>query len=165
MGIFHWKQHFDTCSSRCHNTQHHQFLAETTLSKTVAYVLPVSLLQEYATLNWVKRSVGRSTGLCPATTKFHAGVTGTTFFTPCTRVKVRVTLDQCIRTNFDSERSPRPHLCMGLRHSSFLFSTSDRVWLPPVPRQCLNAFRYGFLQNRHLFWAAVLMGMHFRCEA
>ena len=72
---------------------------------------------------------------------------------------------QSVHTNFDSERSPPPYHCMGLRHSSFLFSFSDRVWLAPAPRQCLNAFRYGFLQYRHLFWPAVLMGMHFWCKA
>ena len=54
---------------------------------------------------------------------------------------------------------------MGLQHSSFLLSFSDRVWLAPVPRQYLNAFRYGFLQYRHLFWAAVLMGMRFTSGA
>ena len=64
-------------------------------------VLPLSLSQEYAALNRVLRSV--STGLCPATTKFEVGVAGTTFFRPCTRVKVRVTLNQCIRISTQSE--------------------------------------------------------------
>ena len=107
-----------------------------TFVKQLLTVLPLSLSQEYAALNWVLWSV--STGLCPATTKFEVGVAGTTFFRPCARVKVRVTLNQCIRIS--TQNKLRTYHCMGLRHSSFLVSFSDRVWLAPVPRQCLNAF-------------------------
>ena len=96
----------------------------------------------------------------PCHHEVSGGRGGDDIFRPCTRVKVREKLgarnSRSVHTNFDSERSSRPYLCMGLRHSSFFFSFSDRVWLAPVPRQCLNAFRYEFLQYRHLFWSAVL---------
>ena len=59
--------------------------------------LPVSLSQEYVTPNKVQRSVV-GTGLWPANTKFQVGVAGTTCrLRLCSNVKVRVTLDQCIR--------------------------------------------------------------------
>ena len=118
-----------------------------TFSKTMAYRSSIVTLARVCSSKLSLAVCEYWSMPCHATTKFEVGVAGTTFFRPCTRVKVRVSKrrnSQSVHTNFDSERSPRPYRCMGLRHSSFLFSFSDRVWLAPVPRQCLNALDMDF---------------------
>ena len=121
-----------------------------------------SLSQGYATLNrgssglWVYGSV-----------LFHhtvSGGRGMTFFRPCTRVKVRVTLDASVQLwcIFLLRSQPGAYnLCMSLQQSSFsllLQWSSHQSWHAPVPQRCLNAWIW-ISANRHLFWPAVLRDM------
>ena len=68
---------------------------------------------------------------------------------------------------FPTQNSARGQ-CMSLQQSSF-FSSPSVIELSTVD---LNQYhkdvwmpRYGFLQNRHLFWPAVLRKMYFWCKA
>ena len=92
-------------------------------------------------------------------------------FRPCTRVKVRVTLDASVQQwrifRLRTQPAGAGAFARACNNLPFLFSFSDRVinvdlhqyhndvWMP----------RYGFLQNRHLFWPAVLREMYFWCKA
>ena len=126
----------------------------------------MSLSQEYATLNWVQLSVG--TSLCPATTKFkkfQVGVAGTTFFRPCTRVKVRVTLNQCIRiSTHDQKEAPTLSwnglatlfLSLLLQFEFGLHRYHDSVWMPLDMYFCSSGTCFGLL----CWWACTSRAKH-----
>ena len=145
-----------------HNTRHQQFWQKQLLVKQLHTVLPVSLSQEYATLNWVYLSVG--TGVCPAITKFQVGVAGTTIFRPCTRVKVRITLNQCLRVSTKNE--PRglffAWTCGTLPFSSpsviefGLHRYHDSVWMPLDKDFCNTGTCSGLL----CWWACTSGAKH-----
>ena len=87
--------------SQCHKTRHQQLGRNNfKFSKTVAYIMytvfQCSLSQGHVTLN--RGSSGRSvgTGLVHEVSDGR-GMEWLTFFRPCTRVKMRVTLDASVQ--------------------------------------------------------------------
>ena len=141
-------------------------------SKTVAYVtytvFQCSLSQGHVTLN--RGSSGRSvgTGLVHEACSGGRGMAWLTFFRPCTRVKMRVTLDASVQwwRIFRLRTQPRA-FASACNNLPFLISFSDRVINLDLHRYHNNVWmpRYGFLQNRHLFWPAVLRDLYFWCKA